>query len=151
MVSSASAAIAASMPCPSRESRSPARRYISGVDTRNALASWDSTSALGLRNPRSIWLRYGLLTPACSASWRGDRLDAFRTALRPQLGPALQGPVVPAVRAGEECGMRAHGVGALPLGRPLGRRDQAQVRTGEPGERHRPDRRAAAVDADRRG
>ena len=31
-----------------------------------------STSALGLRSPRSIWLRYGLLTPACSASCRSE-------------------------------------------------------------------------------
>ena len=43
-------------------------RVIIGVDIRSALASWESTSALGRRSPRSIWLRYGLLTPACSAS-----------------------------------------------------------------------------------
>src|SRR5579862_1881439 len=35
-------------------------------------------SALGLRSPRSIWLRYGLETPACCASWRMEILACSR-------------------------------------------------------------------------
>src|SRR5262245_46482615 len=45
---------------------------MTGVDTRSAAASCCRTSALGFRSPRSIWLRYGLETPACSASWRSE-------------------------------------------------------------------------------
>src|SRR5437870_2761250 len=37
---------------------------------RSPLAICWRMSALGLRRPRSIWLRYGLDTPAAWASWR---------------------------------------------------------------------------------
>ena len=39
-------------------------------------------SADGLRSPRSIWLRYGFDTPACSASCRRDSRAAMRCSLR---------------------------------------------------------------------
>src|SRR5579875_2900695 len=35
-------------------------------------------SALGLRRPRSIWLRYGFDTPAACASWRSEILACSR-------------------------------------------------------------------------
>src|SRR6266536_1759073 len=88
-VSSGSAAMAARVPCPSlasRASSSPARRYITGVETRRALASCWRTSALGRRRPRSIWLRYGLLTPACSASWRSEMRALWR---RSRMNPPM--------------------------------------------------------------
>src|ERR1700761_8968025 len=38
-------------------------------------------SADGLRSPRSTWLRYGLETPACSASWRREIFACSRCCL----------------------------------------------------------------------
>src|SRR6202051_4803779 len=55
-------------------------------------------SALGLRSPRSIWLRYGLETPAASASWRTDFPACSRCCLMysPML---LMPPMVPILLA----------------------------------------------------
>ena len=41
-----------------------------------------SQNERGLRKPSSIWLRYGLDTPACSASCRRDKRDATRCSFR---------------------------------------------------------------------
>src|SRR5579859_7412122 len=45
---------------------------------RSPLAICCRISALGLRSPRSIWLRYGLETPAAEASWRSEILACSR-------------------------------------------------------------------------
>src|SRR5690606_29431343 len=58
-----------------------------------------STSALGLRSPRSIWLRYGLDTPAASASCRSDNCALRRCSRRysPRL-PTLSDAMPPLSR-----------------------------------------------------
>ena len=48
----------------------PACTYSASAEMRSPLAICCRMSALGLRRPRSIWLRYGLDTPAACASWR---------------------------------------------------------------------------------
>src|SRR5437763_483630 len=45
---------------------------------RRPLAICCRISALGLRRPRSIWLRYGLDTPASFASWRSETWAVVR-------------------------------------------------------------------------
>src|ERR1041384_4354559 len=58
---------------------------------RSALAIAWRISALGLRSPRSIWLRYGFEIPACSLSLRSDsralrrwsRMKSPRSRIRP--------------------------------------------------------------------
>src|SRR5271155_364202 len=48
---------------------------------RSPLAICCRMSALGLRRPRSIWLRYGLETPADWASWRIEIFACSRCSL----------------------------------------------------------------------
>src|SRR5437588_11463683 len=48
---------------------------------RSPLAICCRMSALGLRRPRSIWLRYGLGTPAFWASWRIEIFACSRCSL----------------------------------------------------------------------
>src|SRR6185437_16147196 len=48
---------------------------------RSPLAICWRMSALGLRRPRSIWLRYGLDTPAFWASWRIEIFACSRCSL----------------------------------------------------------------------
>src|SRR5438876_4322369 len=48
---------------------------------RRPLAICCRMSALGLRRPRSIWLRYGLDTPADWASWRIEIFACSRCSL----------------------------------------------------------------------
>src|SRR5579859_6866096 len=48
---------------------------------RRPLAICWRISALGLRRPRSIWLRYGLDTPACWDSCRSEILACSRCSL----------------------------------------------------------------------
>jgi len=45
---------------------------------RSPLAICCRISALGLRTPRSIWLRYGLDTPASFDSWRNEIFAVLR-------------------------------------------------------------------------
>ena len=67
-VSSVSDARASSTGECSRGSRIPARTYSASAEIRRPVAIWARISADGLRSPRSIWLRYGLLIPATFAS-----------------------------------------------------------------------------------
>src|SRR5580698_10696817 len=62
-------------------SRMPACTYSASAEMRRPLAICARMSALGLRRPRSIWLRYGLDTPACCASWRIEILACSRCSL----------------------------------------------------------------------
>src|SRR5689334_5062795 len=48
---------------------------------RRPLAICCRISALGLRRPRSIWLRYGLDTPASFESWRNEIFALLRCCL----------------------------------------------------------------------
>src|SRR5262249_38441592 len=78
-------------------SRMPARTYSVSAEMRSALATCWSTSALGLRSPRSIWLRYGLDTPAASASCRSESRALRRCSRRysprlPTLSDAMSPP-----------------------------------------------------------
>src|SRR5580693_3820981 len=62
-------------------SRMPACTYSASAEMRSPLAICCRMSALGLRSPRSIWLRYGLDTPAACASWRIDFPACSRCSL----------------------------------------------------------------------
>ncbi len=57
---------------PSRWSRIPAWTYRVSAEIRSPWAIRLRISALGLRSPRSTWLRYGFETSAALASWRRD-------------------------------------------------------------------------------
>src|SRR5215471_18759363 len=56
----------------------PACTYSASAEIRSPLAICCKISALGLRRPRSIWLRYGLDTPAAEESCRSEILACSR-------------------------------------------------------------------------
>src|SRR5262245_52565394 len=59
----------------------PARTYNASAEIRSPLAICWRISALGLRRPRSIWLRYGFETPASLDSWRSEIFALLRCCL----------------------------------------------------------------------
>src|ERR1700729_4108349 len=59
----------------------PACTYRASAEIRSPLAICCSISALGRRRPRSIWLRYGLETPAAADSWRSEIFACSRCSL----------------------------------------------------------------------
>src|SRR5215472_6339127 len=56
----------------------PACTYSASAEIRRPLAICCKISALGLRRPRSIWLRYGFETPAAEESCRSEILACSR-------------------------------------------------------------------------